>query len=216
MRAVTLYTYINEMAYPTSFSMETFNNIPSYKGKIEYCNQQLQRISSGSSRVVYKIDDEKVLKLAKNSKGIAQNNVENAPYKQDYGVCAKVFEFDDDGRWLEMELAVKCKLSDFKRLLGIDFNVYCSFIDWTHSLYSRRAQYSKKYTQEQSDFFSDLVDNNEWLSNMHDMLCNETLDNIGDLKRINSYGIVQRYGGDYLVLVDFGLDDDVFNTHYSK
>jgi mRNA-degrading endonuclease RelE of RelBE toxin-antitoxin system len=61
--------------YPTSWSIEEFKKLNSFNARIKYCNQHLTRISSGSSRVVYKIDDEKVLKLAKNKKGLAQNEV---------------------------------------------------------------------------------------------------------------------------------------------
>ena len=60
-------------AYPTSFNIEEFKQLKSFNQRIQYCEQHLQRISSGSSRIVYKIDDEKVLKLAKNKKGLAQN-----------------------------------------------------------------------------------------------------------------------------------------------
>ena len=63
-------------AYPASFNMEEFKNMKSFNQRIQYCEQNLQRISSGSSRIVYRIDDEKVLKLAKNKKGLAQNEAE--------------------------------------------------------------------------------------------------------------------------------------------
>ena len=53
-------------AYPESFSFEEFNNIRSYNGKLKYANQRLKKISSGSSRVVYQVDNERVLKIAKN------------------------------------------------------------------------------------------------------------------------------------------------------
>ena len=44
--------------------MKVFKSLPSFAARVRYCNEKLQRISSGSARIVYKIDDEKVLKLA--------------------------------------------------------------------------------------------------------------------------------------------------------
>jgi len=61
-----------EMAYPESFSMDTLLSLSSYMKKVWYANTHLQKIASGSSRIAYKIDDEKVLKISKNKKGLAQ------------------------------------------------------------------------------------------------------------------------------------------------
>ena len=65
-----------EEEYPISWNVEEFSKLKSFNQRIQYCEKNLTRISSGSSRIAYKIDDTKVLKLAKNKKGIAQNNVE--------------------------------------------------------------------------------------------------------------------------------------------
>jgi len=37
----------------------------------------------------------------------------------------------------------------------------------------------------------------------------------GDFGRLNSYGIVERGGQDDIVLIDFGLTNDVYQTYYS-
>ena len=65
-----------EEAYPESFNMETFKSLRNHAERNRYAAEHLQKIAAGSSRIVYKIDDEKVLKLAKNDKGIAQNETE--------------------------------------------------------------------------------------------------------------------------------------------
>lgn len=38
---------------------------------------------------------------------------------------------------------------------------------------------------------------------------------IGDLFVLTSYGIVNRNGKDTIVLIDFGVTDDVYQTYYS-
>lgn len=66
---------MREMAYPMFFNMEEMLSLDSYSARVRYCQQRLQKIGNGSSRVVFAVDDEKVLKVAKNKKGIAQNQL---------------------------------------------------------------------------------------------------------------------------------------------
>lgn len=120
--------------YPLDFNMDNFKTIKSFNDRIKYCQNTLKRIASGSSRIVYKIDDTKVLKLAKNRKGLAQNNVEidwgRIPSYED--ILAHTFDFDNNSMWVEMELARKVKLEDFDKLLGFSLEelslFYHSFI----------------------------------------------------------------------------------------
>ena len=128
---------VDEMAYPASFNFEEFDSLKSYAARVKYCSSRLRKIGSGSSRITYAVDDEKVLKLAKNKKGVAQNNVENQKWLSSYGLFAEVYEYDDDGLWLEMQLARKAKVSDFKRLTGYGFDVFCAYVDYVHSWYAR-------------------------------------------------------------------------------
>lgn len=51
------------------FSFEQLNSLKSFNGRIRYCENYLNRIAQGSSRIVYRFDDNTVLKLAKNTKG---------------------------------------------------------------------------------------------------------------------------------------------------
>ena len=69
------FKMINEK-YPNGWDLNTFKKLNTFKSRIEYCDKYLQKINSGSGRIVYKIDNDKVLKLAKNIKGIAQNSTE--------------------------------------------------------------------------------------------------------------------------------------------
>lgn len=108
----SFYDDLNE-DYPTTWDKGEFAKIRSFAGKLRYANEHLQKISSGSGRAVYKIDDGKALKIAKNKKGLAQNNVEADWYIQkNYDVVAKTFDMGDDVLdigpfWVEMELGKK-------------------------------------------------------------------------------------------------------------
>lgn len=210
---------INEMAYPSLFNIEFFKSIGSFKKRIEYCERYLYRISSGSARIVYRIDDEKVLKLAKNNKGIAQNEEESFSYASTTGIGAQVFDFDSENyTWLEMELASKAKVSDFKRLLGYDFKFLCGFIDSVKNEYSR---YSRNYFDDiYSDFKEKISEyelpNSEWWISLYNYMTNTGLESVGDLKRTSSWGIVKRNGQEELVLIDMGLNDDIAARLYES
>lgn len=74
-----LHKYFLKEAMSESFSFEELKAIKSFKGRYEYCLKTLGPTQGrGSSRVVFQLSDERVLKLALNEKGIAQNEVECA------------------------------------------------------------------------------------------------------------------------------------------
>ena len=70
-------SYLEE-DYPSNFNLEEFSKLTSFNKRIQYCQERLKRISSGSSRIVYMVDDTKVLKIARNQKGLGQNEIEAA------------------------------------------------------------------------------------------------------------------------------------------
>jgi sRNA-binding regulator protein Hfq len=66
----------------------------SFARKIRYCDEHLVKIKSGSGRTVYKFDNDKVIKVAKNTKGIAQNEIENDFVNFDYDIVTKIYTYD--------------------------------------------------------------------------------------------------------------------------
>lgn len=209
---------IDEMAYPVSFNMDEFKTLKTFAERIRYCQTRLQRISSGSARIVYKIDNEKVLKLAKNRKGIAQNEAEAGDYyKNSIGCFAEIYDVDDNYLWIEMQLARKAKMSDFKRLTGYDFKVMCQWIYNCKSRYSRRGFiYDKSYDSIfNSEEFEKGLENYSIFAEIQEYLCNYQLESVGDLTRLNSWGVVNdEYGQEQLVIIDSGLTDDVWDDYY--
>lgn len=199
---------ITEMAYPTSFNMEEFKQLKSFAQRVKYCDQRLEKLGSGSSRIGYKIDDEKVLKLAKNAKGIAQNEAEANPHLQNEypSIVARVFYAHPDDLYIEMELAEKLTKSKFKQIVGFDFDSIYPYLDDRLG-----GHYSRRYTGADKE----ILDENEWMNELGDMVANYNL-SYGDFKRLSSFGIVNRYGQPQVVLIDFGLTNDVFDQFYKS
>lgn len=219
----------NELAnYPQSFNMDTFKSLNSYNKKIKYCNDNLQRIASGSSRIVYKIDDATVLKLAKNKKGLAQNEAETQ-YRDDIyapDIFAEVYDNDENFYWIEMQLARKAKPTDFKRITGYDFKIFTYFVAYSAQQYLPRTRYGfgfsipSEYKQLfDSEEFQNMIwenpDNVFYQTNEY--LTSYQIQKYGDVQRISSWGVVKdkQDGTDKLVLIDYGLTDDIFDKYYS-
>ncbi len=117
--------------YPAGWDMDEFKKLNSFEKRIKYCNTHLAKLGFGSSRIVYKIDDEKALKLAKNRKGLAQNELEiilsNSSNLE--GIVAETFDHSEDNSWLEMELAKELTPDLFKQITGLDWNDYIENIE---------------------------------------------------------------------------------------
>jgi len=198
--------------YPASFDKEEFKNLTFIKKRLEYCDTHLKRISSGSSRTVYRIDDQKVLKLAHNKKGLAQNEVE-IRYSEDAdldNIVAKVFDYNEDNLGIEMELAEKLTAEKFKEVSGFKWKDYVGAIN-NHSYNVTRSGYE----MPENKLATKAMWEEQFTHDMFDYMIGYEVP-VGDLTRLSSYGIVKREGSDSIIMVDYGLTKEVFNKHYSK
>lgn len=199
--------------YPQNFNIDEFKELTSFNARIKYCQERLRRISSGSSRIVYQIDDTKVLKLAKNKKGIAQNDVEVGYSGGDYPT-AEIFDYHDDGLWNEMELARPLTPQKFKEITGYEWNDYIAVVN----NYGNEVGDVRKRTRHKMEVNQSVV-NSMWEDNgfVREMLTyiGDMMGPVGDLMRLNSYGVVNREYGEDIVIIDYGLTDDVYDNYYS-
>ena len=229
---------LNEMAYPAAFDMDTFKSIRSFAGRVDYCRSKLKYLGRGSSRMCFEIDDEKVLKLAYNRKGLAQNKAEADPMPQNYGIFAKVFDVHPSYQWIEMEKAVLARIKDFDRIYGgtagrfsnffktwkydldEDFTKGGIFKDWLcpYVFHLFLEMNGRGKGDAWDDIYSAFEDSDEYEGSLFEGLRNYMYDwNLhayGDLRRISSYGVVKRDGKDTIVLIDYGLNNDVYEKYY--
>ena len=133
---------------------------------------------------------------------------------------AKVYDYDQNGLFVEMELARKAKESDFERLVGIPFDSYCDLIVRTAINYLPNNCQSKGWInramEDTYNYVMDNIDEFEFISEVIDYMCNFQVKAYGDLQRLSSYGVVRRNGQEEMVIIDFGLTEDVFNNYYRK
>lgn len=199
--------------YPTNFVMDEFKQLTSFNARIKYCQERLRRISSGSSRIVYQIDDTKVLKLARNKKGLAQNEVEERNSGGDYPT-AEIFDYDENGLWNEMELATPLNEKIFLEITGFNWRDYVAVVNnYGNEVGDVNKRSGRKIPVDQSIVEAMWEDDGfvrEMLTYIGDLG-----QGVGDLMKLNSYGVVNRDYGKDIVIIDYGLTDDVYDNYYS-
>lgn len=223
------YELVREMAYPASFSFETLKSLKTFKDKKAYIESILKKIGVGSSRIAYAVDDEKVLKLAKNRKGLAQNEVEFNNSYDDLDCLSKVYNFDPEGYWIEAEIATKCKQSDVKRLYGITFNDLKRFIcsclyEYGDSMTRRMLRGNYHMAGSQLNLFQQYIDEElpenlyDFLDSLYYYLSNyqPSWTEVSDFMRLANWGIVKRNGQEVMVIIDSGLNEEVYKTYYKR
>lgn len=203
--------YFMKEDYPASFNHEEFANLRTFAERVRYCAQHLKKIGAGSARIVYEIDDRSVLKLAKNAKGIAQNELE-ASLSNDYYIrdmVAQIFKSHPNDEWIEAEYAKRVTPTRFRELTGIDIKTLSEYL-WKKHAENKGRGMGTHLSPEQLE----MVENNEFANNILDIMLNYDMPS-GDLGRISSYGEVNRNGQPEVVIIDYGLNDDVYQDHYA-
>jgi hypothetical protein len=200
--------------YPESFSMETLQNISTVKDRVNYAKTHLKKIGSGSSRIVYASMDEKIaLKVAKNSKGTAQNKNEydiSTHYGNGNPLLACVFDADKENfKWIEMEFAKKLNNEkQFEKLSGMSFENFNRMVlnipDGWNSVPPKI--YKEVNPNGDSDEFIDNFMN----------ICSDWDMCIRDFNRLKQFGVVNRNGKFSLVIIDYGLTQTTFDNHYKR
>ncbi len=198
--------------YPSQFNMDTFKSLKTFKERIEYCEANLKRIGGGSSRIAYQIDNDKVLKLAKNKKGLAQNETEIDRGQDSYfsNILANVFDYHPDGLWVEMEKAIPINKYEFRRLTDFDINDVAKYL-----INFQEENSGKKNIYHLQKPLLDRLDADEFIQHLREFVAG-TDAQAADLGQATSYGIVRRDNHNELVLIDFGLTQDIYKQHYAE
>lgn len=196
-----------------TFSFEMLESINSFKGRYQYCLQNLgPTIGRGSSRVIFQLSDEKCLKLALNGKGIAQNEQECLT-RYDSNLFPEVFDNDSEYKYVVTEYVLPAKESDFMHCLGLSFKDFCKFI--ASSAYYRHGQLKYRFRFKEEDYVR-LLETNEDLCEWDEYIGNDYTIGFGDMMRIANYGMTKRNGYDTIVLLDHGLNTEIFNKFYKR
>ena len=198
------------------FNTDDFTQIKSFAKRIAYCKERLgQHIGNGSSRTVYAIDDNKVLKIAKNNKGIAQNEAEYDSCHDYMGhLFPQVFEYDENNlQWIICERARKVTQNDFKNICGVTYEQFYNYCTAFEQEY-KNSRYYTGYKLTEQDY--EIIDDNKTLHDFNIYICNYQPHSVPEIISKQNLGIVNRNGVDMLVIVDNGYNEDVAKLYNNR
>lgn len=168
-----------------------------------YCVKMLgEPIGKGSSRAVFQIDDTRVLKLAINMKGVAQNKAEVMVYNQAPDKTFMPIIYNDSDMesyfYVISEYVLPAEEEDFKKVVGIPF-------------YRLESLISNKKLESAMKSYEDMP-------KVHDLLQYLiTMSNMGveifDWTTISNWGLAKRNGKPAIVTLDNGFTQNVV-THF--
>jgi hypothetical protein len=182
----------------TDSFLSKLNEIKDFDDRIKFANEHLEKVGEGSSRVVFKFKD-KILKLSKNKKGLAQNIQESLPNMR-RDCVNKVLASDIDGKWIVVNFAEKITRKEFEKLTGMKFD------DFSESLFYK---FNNETATKKPSKYEEICQNE-----LFDCVVNLVKDNdlqIGDINRISSWSKVNNKA----VLTDYGLSRDIYEKFYA-
>jgi hypothetical protein len=181
--------------------LKNIESLDTYKARVDYAEKNMDRLSSGSARIAFKTNEDTVIKLAKNDKGIAQNKAE-VKASGTSKFINKCIRHAKNMYWVEVEYLDKITEKDFEKLSGIPFKDFGEAIS-----------YGLKDIAENSDKKKpknfDKVSKTEIYKEIKRVGVDLKL-LPGDLERISSW----HRKGKQLMLVDAGLTRKVYDDYY--
>jgi hypothetical protein len=207
--------YLSEMALPAKFDEKELNKTNTFKHKINYFMAQARRVGGGSSRVAFVVNHENrpvVIKIAKNKKGLVQNEHEVEMltdwYVRSLNITIPLIDYDKENSppfWLMTEYADKAKESDFKKTFNVTLYYLMKCI--TTHIKGISSQISDKANgcsaiNVESDEYNSLFD---LMGNVGDDLISHA-----DLAILSNWG---EYKG-RLVVIDAGASKEIIQRLY--
>lgn len=194
--------------YPAGFDINEFGNLPSFAARKRYAADRLPKLGEGSSRIVYQIDGETVLKMAKNKKGLAQNQVETdwGMHQMYSDLLPDLIDADDDNLWLVKQRANRIKKSEFERMTGHKFE------EFGHALRLRADEIVGRNRHGIPEEYEDILDD-EFVNDVISLIIDFDLEP-GDMAQIGNWGKLSDEQDP--VLTDVGLNRSVWKEHYQR
>jgi hypothetical protein len=203
---------------PETFSYEKLSTFENLFDCARYCDKTLTRLGVGTSRRVYKLEDGKVLKLAKDEKGKEQNKYESALAQSNEipSFMAKIYNFDKDGIYLEMEQAKPVTDAEFKSIVGISFKLYQKVITSliNPKTASKRVTWLKTFHKDRCEEILSNIENYPFVQEISNYITNTNGEIKHELFNLSNYGLVNRDGKETLVVTDFGMNNEIHDKYY--
>lgn len=184
--------------------LKQLSNSKSFAESLRICKDNFARLGSGSARIVFIVLGDVVLKLAKNSKGLAQNRIEADGFIASSELANAPIDSDPNDKWILCRLAKKMNKSKFQNLTMLDWDDFCNALTYWDAEFNGR----KSFIKMDENKYSEIKENN-FFQEITDLIGNMGLA-IGDLMRVNSYGEIDGK----IKIIDLGLTNDLYESMY--
>ena len=213
---------LDEMPLPADWDPQQMRQQgTTFKSRLAYALERAKKLGTGSSRVATTIEYEgrpTVLKIAKNQKGLAQNNVEadilSDGYASQLGILIPIIDYDEQNRepsWIHTEMATKANENQLCYLMGCK-SLY-ELRRFAETIAGKfRGMTSQKFiddlvndgrTEQDIEKLTDYANTLADLANSFDV-------ELGDLDRPANWGIFQGKP----VIVDVGGTSELIKKYY--
>lgn len=194
------------------FDLEYLKQMDELTQVIVYVEKTLgqRKIGQGQGRSVYRLDDGRVLKVAKNSGGIGQNEAEvtvcKTPATAD--IFPGIFESDPKFTWIVAEEAQPMTRIKFEGLTGVSWSEFISALGgaFTKALGNASSGELRHYQQMFDKHFG-----NKFFRRVVNLV-KDCKYEPGDLAKLDSWGIVKNRP----VIIDSGFTEAVNQAHYQR
>ena len=186
-------------------------------------NDKFHFLGEGSSRTTFAIGSKRVLKLAKNVKGIAQNRseVEIFTDPKTKPIVAKIFDFAKDYSWVVAESVRSISQpDDFKEIAGFSYGLFMSFLTFFKSSgyegsILRLRQTTKMLSAASQPERLSQIEHLEQSSFIHGIvgLLKNSNSYIKDFEALEHWGIT---ADRRLVSLDYGATEEVYDKFYKR
>lgn len=219
---------VDEMALPADWDPTALGHDKTFKSRLDYALQRAPRLGGGSSRVAFVIPDqgrETVLKIAKNNKGLAQNQAEadilDDGYLGKLDIVIPLVDYDKTSRepvWIQTEKANKVSRVKLAKMLHAGGKwPMTNFLYAVENKLGSRQKYMPSLddikkdmldsgsTEQDIEIFMDYVDQVAVLVSSSSLLA-------GDFGNPANWGEYQGRP----VIIDLGYTESVHNLYWKR
>jgi len=181
--------------------LKQLSELKDFDDRVELAEKHWEKLGEGSSRTVFKISDDLIIKIAHNEKGLAQCKVE-AEFDLQKPCVANVVVADPEGKWLIMKFTETMTKQDFKKIVGFGFETFMNALFYAYNNESDDWAEPKEY---------DKIKEHPLFKCLGEMVVDGSC-LLGDFDKTSSFGI--RDGKVYLR--DWGFNKEVHDKFYQS
>jgi hypothetical protein len=207
---------LKEAPLPPDWDKNKFHSNTPFIQRVRYAQDRAKKLGTGSSRIAFEIEYEgrpTVLKIAKNKKGIAQNDFESQMFGDYYvlglGITIPMIDHDEENdppTWIHTEKAEKMKPAQFKQFFsGLGSDAMMDAVMYLSGKEIRRSEPSP----EDVELYNELYEDNEYINSMVDLIGNYDV-HPGEYRWLANWGVYNNAP----VIIDIGGSSEVLEKFY--